>query len=91
ISEQYWVLSVCYSVFVSGRRHAIDILTHRDFRRQGLAKAVGSAFVDECVRRGLEPGWDCFERNLSSSQLSQSLGFRPTKQFPVYSWHRISD
>ena len=82
------IVSVCYSVFVSGRHHEIDIMTVEKFRKSGLARAAASAFIDECRKRGLEPGWDCFKDNLASYHLAQRLGFKPTGEFPVYCWQR---
>jgi GNAT superfamily N-acetyltransferase len=82
--------SLCYSVFVSHSCHAIDILTVEKFRGLGLARAVASTFIDECIQRGVHPTWDCYESNLSSMRLAQALGFKPTHEFPVYSWQRQS-
>lgn len=78
------VASLCYSVFVRGPRHDVDICTFEGHRRQGLAKAAATAFIDECLRRGLEPGWDCFRGNRASYELAQALGFRPVHEFAVY-------
>lgn len=69
------VVSLCFSVFVSDGCHAIDMLTIEKFRGLGLAKAVASAFMDECVHRCLKPTWDCYEHNLPSRGLAQVLGF----------------
>ncbi|MDM0112080.1 GNAT family N-acetyltransferase [Variovorax sp. J22R133] len=85
------VVSLCYSVFVAGKRHVIDILTAEPCRHLGLAKMVATAFIDECLRRGLQPAWDCFEHNVPSRWLAHSLGFSPASEFPVYSWQRTSD
>ncbi|MFI5443714.1 GNAT family N-acetyltransferase [Polaromonas sp. UC242_47] len=82
------VVSLCFSVFVSDGCHAIDMLTIEKFRGLGLAKAVASAFMDECVHRCLKPTWDCYEHNLPSRGLAQVLGFRPKNEFPVYSCQR---
>lgn len=82
--------SLCYSVFASRGRHDIDILSFDGFRRLGLARAVATAFIDECLRRGLEPGWDCFKGNKASYALAQALGFKPIHEFSVYSWNRSS-
>ncbi|WP_028603638.1 GNAT family N-acetyltransferase [Ottowia thiooxydans] len=82
------VVSLCYSVFVSHGSYAIDILTIEKFRRFGLARAVAQMFVAECIQRGVQPTWDCYESNLSSMRLAQALGFRRTREFLVYSWNR---
>lgn len=82
------VASLCYSVFVKGLRHDVDICTFDGHRRQGLARAVATAFIGECLGRGLEPGWDCFRGNRASYELAQALGFDPVHEFAVYSWNR---
>ena len=83
------VVSLCYSVFVSGSHREIDILTLEPYKRQGMARAVASAYIQECLGRGLQPGWDCFKDNRASGQLAQALGFIPSIEFPVYSWQRV--
>jgi RimJ/RimL family protein N-acetyltransferase len=82
------IASLCYSVFVHGRHHEIDILTFSAHRRLGLGRVVATAFIAECLRRSLEPGWDCFQDNLPSHRLAEALGFQPVAVFPVYSWQR---
>lgn len=84
------IVSLCYSVFVNGSHHEIDILTVERFKRLGLAKVVASAFIDKCLDRGLQPEWDCFKNNVASYQLAEVLGFRPTIEFSVYSWQRTN-
>jgi hypothetical protein len=84
------VVSLCYSAFASEQRHAIDILTAEPFRHLGLAQTVGTAFINECIHRGLQPAWDCFEHNTPSRWLAHSLGFSAAGGFPVYSWERAS-
>ena len=84
------VVSLCYSVFVSDQRHAIDVMTAEPFRHLGLAQIVATAFIDECIHRGLQPAWDCFEHNTPSRWLAHSLGFSAACEFPVYSWERAS-
>lgn len=85
VVHQGRVAALCYSVFVNGLRHDIDICTFDGYRRRGLARAVATAFIDACLRRGLTPGWDCFEHNRASYALALSLGFTPRHQFAVYS------
>lgn len=83
------VVSLCYSIFVSGSHREIDIVTVQPYRRQGLARAAASAYIQECLDQGLQPGWDCFKENVASSQLARVLGFIPNSEFPVYSWQRM--
>jgi RimJ/RimL family protein N-acetyltransferase len=81
-------VSLCYSVFVSGLHREIDIFTDKPFRRQGLAKATASAYLQECLVQGLKPGWNCFKDNRPSRKLAEVLGFVPASEFSVYTWHR---
>jgi RimJ/RimL family protein N-acetyltransferase len=83
------IVSLCYSVFVSGRHHEIDILTAGPLRRLGLARDAASAYIQECLKRGLHPGWNCFTENRASRELAADLGFVPASEFPVYAWQRI--
>lgn len=78
------VASLCYSVFVNGLRHDADICTLDGHLRQGLARAVATAFIGGCLQRGLTPGWDCFRHNQASYDLARSLGFAPAHEFSVY-------
>lgn len=78
------VASLCYSVFVSGTRHEIDILTAPDARGLGLGKGVASAFIERCLAGGWEPVWNCYRSNTASSRLAESLGFKPVADFPVF-------
>ena len=84
------IVSLCYSVFVSGLHREIDIFTATPFRRHGLAKAAASAYVQECLGKGLQPGWNCFKDNRPSRELAEVLGFVPASEFSVYAWHRTS-
>lgn len=82
------IVSLCYSVFVCGAHHEIDILTSEGFKRRGLGEVVAVAFIEKCLELGLQPGWDCFKDNHASYDLAQILGFIPKNEFPVYSWER---
>jgi RimJ/RimL family protein N-acetyltransferase len=83
------IVSVCYSVFVSGAHREIDILTAAPLRRLGLARGAASAYIQECLEQGLHPGWNCFTENRASRELAADLGFVPASEFPVYTWQRV--
>jgi RimJ/RimL family protein N-acetyltransferase len=82
------VVSLCYSVFVTGRHREIDILTDGGSRRQGLARGAAVAYIQECLDQELQPGWNCFSENRASRELATELGFVPAREFPVYSWQK---
>lgn len=61
----------CYCVYSRGAE--VEIATHPDYRRQGLATVAGAAFIGECIKRGLTPHWDA--ANKMSLKIAQKLGF----------------
>lgn len=70
------------SAGVGGGKLEIEIQTHPQFRRRGLARAVAAALILYCLDRGLEPCWDA--ANEPSSALARQLGFRSTGEYEVY-------
>ncbi len=51
----------------------IEVDTHPDFRRQGLARACAAKLIEECLKRGLYPSWDAHTH--ASLSLAQKLGY----------------
>jgi RimJ/RimL family protein N-acetyltransferase len=80
------IVSVCFSGFVSQAVQVIDIETLEKHRRMGYAEAVGRAFMDACLGRGLEPYWDCMAENLLSRRLAEKLGFTKRDEYALYSF-----
>jgi RimJ/RimL family protein N-acetyltransferase len=74
----------CWSVFASRTAVEIEIHTQEKYRRQGLAAIAASAFIEECLARGLRPNWECWWDNQPSISLAQKLGFKPIKNHPVF-------
>ena len=60
----------------------IEIDTHADFRRRGLAYACGAALILACLDRGLYPSWDA--ANLPSVALAEKLGYHRGEPYPVF-------
>ena len=64
------------STFGLGKGEAeIDIATHKDYRRQGLATLMGCAFVDHCLAHDLTPSWTANYGNFGSTATARKLGF----------------
>ena len=60
----------------------IEIDTHPDFRRLGLATACGAKLILECLTRGIYPGWDAHDsRSLS---LARKLGYQLGRPYTAY-------
>lgn len=69
-----------YTVYDKGLEIQID--THRDFRRRGLAYAAAAALILECLRRGWYPSWDA--HNAVSRALAEKLGYRCSGAYTAY-------
>jgi GNAT superfamily N-acetyltransferase len=70
------------SAAVGGRKFEIEIQTHRQFRRRGLARAVAAALILYCLEHGIEACWDA--ANEPSAALARQLGFRSTGKYDAY-------
>lgn len=69
-----------YSVYTGG--FEIEIDTHPNFRRRGLATACGARLILEALDRSLYPSWDAFD--LRSVALAEKLGYHVDHPYPVY-------
>lgn len=72
----------CLSEYNCGGRCEVGIGTQEPFRKQGLASAMGAAFLREARRRGYaQVGWDCFADNAPSVATAKRLGFEKTADY----------
>lgn len=60
----------------------IEIDTHVQHRRKGLALACGARLIQECLDRGLYPSWDA--QNLWSVALAEKLGYHYSHTYTAY-------
>ena len=67
----------CYTRYADGIEVEID--THEDFRRKGVATALAKRMIKECRNRGVECHWDAM--NKESAALARKLGFQKTKEY----------
>jgi RimJ/RimL family protein N-acetyltransferase len=79
-------VGICFSAFVAGNTHAIDIETIERYRRRGFAEMVAREFVKECKKRGLKPHWECMKENIASAALAEKLGFKKNTEYRLYSF-----
>jgi RimJ/RimL family protein N-acetyltransferase len=73
--------SMASSDSIGDRAVNIGVRTAPQFRRQGLARLVCSAFIEHTLERGLEPTWDTDGMNHPSRALAESLGFVEGQMF----------
>lgn len=76
--------SVCTSVFATRSGIEIDVHTEEAYQRRGFATLTAAALIDECLRGGRLPNWECFWDNDASSALANRLGFDMVEDYPVY-------
>lgn len=60
----------------------MNLMTHPEFRRRGIATTVCAQLALECLRRGLSPHWDA--ANPASARLAQKLGYTPNGTYEGY-------
>ena len=74
----------CSTYGMGGGKLEIEIQTHPDFRRRGLATAVAAAYIGHCLDAGLEPCWDA--ANEASAGLAGKLGFVEPQPYDTF-WY----
>jgi GNAT superfamily N-acetyltransferase len=60
----------------------IEIATHPQHRKKGLATITASALILDCMDRGLYPSWD--GANIESVKLAQKLGYILKESYDTY-------
>ena len=81
------VICICYAACVVNSLAEIDIVTKDEYRGRGLATVTAQHFIQECIRRGIEPTWDCFLNNTASMKLAEKLGFTQAYNYLFYSFN----
>ncbi|HCQ88916.1 MAG TPA: GNAT family N-acetyltransferase [Clostridium sp.] len=69
-----------YSVYNDGIEIEVD--THTDYRRKGLATVASAALILDCLDKGKYPNWDA--DNLNSVSLAEKLGYILEKPYDTY-------
>jgi GNAT superfamily N-acetyltransferase len=67
------------SGIVSDAAIEIQINTHPDHQRRGLARAVAATLMLHCLERGISPHWDSGSH--ASQQLARQLGYRDAGEY----------
>jgi len=80
----HFIVSVCYSGFVSGTTHTIGVLTMEAYRKKGLAYRAACLCMKEYARKNIMPYWDCSKDNDASWKLAEKLGFVREAEYSVY-------
>ncbi|NLY53029.1 MAG: GNAT family N-acetyltransferase, partial [Firmicutes bacterium] len=78
------VVSLCFSGYVAGHRHAVVVETLPEYRQQGFAKLAAAALLEQYKERGITAHWDVMPTNRGSIALAESLGFAKAYTYTVY-------
>ncbi|WP_155592265.1 GNAT family N-acetyltransferase [Lysinibacillus cavernae] len=84
IIYQNEVVSTCFSGFVVGNVHCIDIETLEAHQGKKLAQKLAHSFVKDCLRNNIVPYWDCMEMNKSSVAVAENIGFERVFNYVGY-------
>jgi GNAT superfamily N-acetyltransferase len=78
------IVSVCFSGFVVGNVHCIDIETLKAHQGKKLAQKIAQSFVEDCLNNNRVPYWDCMESNKPSVAVAENIGFKNTFNYVGY-------
>lgn len=78
------IICWCTAEYVGPSHCGIGIETIDGHQNRGIATATGARFIEECLRRGRKPCWECDSTNSPSLHVAQKLGFVLTES--TY-WH----
>ena len=76
------VVSAATSFSIYDEGIEIEVASHSDHRRKGLATIVASALILDCIERGKYPSWD--GANSESVELAKKLGYVFKESYDTY-------
>ena len=76
------VMGVAYSQLVCSRGIEVSIFVEEKYRKRGVATALGSRLLLECLRQNIRPNWDA--ANPESCKLAQKLGLAFMETYEAY-------
>lgn len=78
------IVSICFSAFVYGNTHCVDIETLPLHQGKRLAQKAAHAFVKGCIQRDMIPYWDCSEDNIGSVMVAERIGLMNVFNYKGY-------
>mgnify|MGYP006300218711 CR=1 FL=1 len=70
----------CTAEYVSRRACGVGIETARGYRNRGVGTATAARFVQEALRRGITPHWECDAKNGASVRVAEKVGFEKLEE-----------
>ena len=84
VVNQNQLVSLCFSGFVAGKVHGLDMETMEEHRGKQLGQLAASSVVNDCVNQGIIPYWDCEEANQPSNAIARKIGLEKSFSYHVY-------
>ena len=81
------VMGVAYGSLACSQGIEVSVFVEEPYRRQGVATALGSRLLLECLQRGLRPNWDA--ANPESCKLAKKLGYAFVETYDAY-YHNVT-
>ena len=78
------IVSLCFSGFVAGNVHGLDMETIEEHQGNKLGQMAAASVVKECVSKGMIPYWDCEEANKPSNAIAKKIGLENDFSYHVY-------
>ncbi|MGN7760769.1 GNAT family N-acetyltransferase [Paenibacillus sp. 22594] len=88
VERDHKAVSVCFSAFITGHNHAVDIETIEGYRNRNYAASAARAFVEECRRSGIQPYRDCSPDNSGSIRLAEMMGLVHDFDYRIF-WYNF--
>ena len=76
------IVSCASSFTVCHEGIEIEINTHPDFRRRGIASTLAATLIEHCLGRGIEPHWNA--ANPISAKFAEKLGYTRREAYDLY-------
>lgn len=76
------IVSCASSFTVCSEGIEIEINTHPDFRRKGIATVLAATLIEHCLECGIKPHWDA--ANPISFDLAEKLGYTLNEPYDCY-------
>lgn len=81
------VMGVAYSSLVCSKGIEVSVFVDEPYRQKGVATALSSKLIMECLKLKLRPNWDA--ANPESCKLAERLGFTFVEEYLSY-YHTVS-
>lgn len=84
IEQEGIIVAECVSIFSGNSFAEIDIATHEAYQGKGLAQAVATRFMGQCIQNDITPCWDCNADNIPSQKLARKLSFHNPVEYSLF-------